>query len=120
MSLSSTIRNQRIALGLKQIDISSRIGGITRQAVTNWESGLSVPTEAHLRSLSEILSLDVDLLRQMAIEATDWKTFPDASITAHVPKTESVYDSKPSSVAANEADGLLKSIVKGFKGLFNK
>lgn len=120
MSLSSTLHNQRIALGLKQSDISYRIGGITRQAVTNWESGISVPTEAHLINLSEILSLDIDTLRQMAIEATDWKSFSDEKMADRAPKTHSVYDSKPAPVAANEIDGLVKSIVKGFKGLFNK
>ncbi|NLT11041.1 MAG: helix-turn-helix domain-containing protein [Clostridiaceae bacterium] len=118
MSLSTTIRNQRLTLGLKQSDISSRIGGITRQAVSNWESGLSVPTEAHLRSLSEILSLDVDSLRQMAIEATDWKSFSDEKMADRAPKSNSIADSKPESVAATEAEGLVNSIIKGFKGLF--
>lgn len=120
MSLSSTLRNQRLAQGLKQSDISSLIGGITRQAVTNWESGISVPTDAHLVNLSEILSLDIDGLRQMASEATDWKSFSDAGMAARAPKTDPVYESRPASVSSGDFDGFAKSIIKNIKGLFKK
>ena len=114
MSLSSTLRNQRLAQGLKQSDISSLIGGITRQAVTNWESGISVPTDAHLVNLSEILSLDIDGLRQMASEATDWKSFSDAGMAARAPKIDPVYESRPASVSSGDFDGFAKSIIKVF------
>lgn len=117
MSLSSTLRNQRLAQGLKQSDISSLIGGITRQAVTNWESGISVPTDAHLVNLSEILSLDIDGLRQMASEATDWKSFSDAGMAARAPKID---ESRPASVSSGDFDGFAKSIIKNIKGLFKK
>ena len=69
MSLGSTLLYRRKELSMTQDSVAQSIGRITTQAVRNWEMDKSVPTDAHLVQLSQILQLDLDLLQRMAGEA---------------------------------------------------
>lgn len=61
MSLSERIRAHRKKCGLSQEGLAERMG-ISRQAVTKWESGQSAPSTEHLFRLAEIFGTTVDLL----------------------------------------------------------
>lgn len=58
MTLGEQIRKGRESAKLSQEELAERIG-VSRQAVSKWESDLSVPTGANRRALSEILTLDM-------------------------------------------------------------
>lgn len=69
MDLASTLYNRREELRMKKSDVTREIGDVTHQAVKNWETGISIPTDAHLMQLSQILQLDLTMLQQMKAEA---------------------------------------------------
>jgi DNA-binding XRE family transcriptional regulator len=69
MDLASTLLNRREELQMKKSDVTKRVGDVTHQAVTNWETGISIPTDAHLIQLSEILQLDLLMLQQLKAQA---------------------------------------------------
>lgn len=58
MSLSSNISSARKNVGLTQEQLAEKCG-VSRQAVTKWESGESEPTIAKLVILSEVLQIDL-------------------------------------------------------------
>ena len=59
--MGDRIREHRIKAGLSQ-DALAELVGVSRQAVTKWESGASSPTAANLFKLAEIFGTTVDLL----------------------------------------------------------
>lgn len=59
--MGDRIREHRIRAGLSQ-DALAELVGVSRQAVTKWESGASSPTAANLFKLAEIFGTTVDLL----------------------------------------------------------
>lgn len=61
MSLSERIREQRLNAGLSQEKVAELVG-VSRQAVTKWESGQSAPSTENLLKLAEIFGTGLDLL----------------------------------------------------------
>ena len=59
--MGDRIRDHRIRAGLSQ-DALAELVGVSRQAVTKWESGAPSPTAANLFKLAEIFGTTVDLL----------------------------------------------------------
>lgn len=63
MSLAENIRARRQELRLSQVYVADRLG-VSRQAVSKWESGRSEPTASNLVDLAELLEISVsDLVR---------------------------------------------------------
>lgn len=61
MELGERIREARLRAHLSQEKVAELIG-VSRQAVTKWESGLSAPSTDNLFKLAEVLGTTVDLL----------------------------------------------------------
>ena len=61
MSLNETLKERRRALGLSQEKVAEQLG-VSRQAVTKWESGQSAPSTENLFRLAELFHTTVDLL----------------------------------------------------------
>jgi len=58
MSLSERIKNQRDQSGLSQEKVAELVG-VSRQAVTKWETGQSAPSTANLITLSEVFGVSL-------------------------------------------------------------
>ncbi len=61
MSLGNRIKDQRKKTGMSQKKLAELVG-VSRQAVTKWETDLSVPSTTNLFALAEILGTSVDML----------------------------------------------------------
>lgn len=61
MALSENIRQKRKASGLSQEQLAEQMG-VSRQAVTKWESGQSAPSTENLIRLSKLLNTTVEQL----------------------------------------------------------
>ncbi len=61
MALSDRIKNCRQSAGLSQ-EKTAELVGVSRQAVTKWETGQSAPSTENLFRLAEILGTTVDFL----------------------------------------------------------
>lgn len=61
MSLAENIRKRRQELKLSQVYVADRLG-VSRQAVSKWESGRSEPTASNLVDLAELLEISVSEL----------------------------------------------------------
>lgn len=61
MELGERIKEARLRAHLSQEKVAERIG-VSRQAVTKWESGQSAPNTENLFKLAEILGTTVDIL----------------------------------------------------------
>lgn len=61
MTLGERIKEQRVGNGLSQEKVAELVG-VSRQAVTKWESGQSAPSTENLFKLAEIFGTTVDLL----------------------------------------------------------
>lgn len=61
MTLGERIRAQRQRTGLSQEKVAELVG-VSRQAVTKWESGQSAPSTENLLKLAEIFGTGADLL----------------------------------------------------------
>lgn len=59
MSLGQNIAKLRKNIGMTQEQLAEKCG-VSRQAVTKWESGESEPTIAKLVKLSEVLEVSID------------------------------------------------------------
>ena len=59
MDMSKAIREGRDRLGMSQEALAERLG-VSRQAVSKWEMGTSVPSPENRRALSEIPSAAVE------------------------------------------------------------
>lgn len=55
------IKQFREAEGMTKTDLARRMG-VTRQAVSSWERGVSYPTAANLLQMAELFSCSVDQL----------------------------------------------------------
>lgn len=60
MDMSKAIREGRDRLGMSQEALAERLG-VSRQAVSKWEMGTSVPSPENRRALSEILGTDLQV-----------------------------------------------------------
>lgn len=67
MNLAEKISLERKRKGLSQEQLADRLG-ITRQAVSKWESGAAVPEIAKLVALSEVFQVSIDYLVKDYIE----------------------------------------------------
>ena len=64
-SLGEVIRRHREACGMTQELVAQKLG-LSRQAVSKWESGKSEPSTTSLLALCDLLGVDVaDLLREV-------------------------------------------------------
>ena len=61
MKISDQIRNLRKQKGLSQEDLAASLN-VSRQAVTKWENGISVPDIYHIEKICELFSIDMDIL----------------------------------------------------------
>ena len=75
--LSEKIYTLRRKNGLSQEQLAERIG-VSRQAVSKWEGGLSVPELDNLRSLSECFHITLD-------ELTQEESAPSEPLSAQAP-----------------------------------
>lgn len=69
MSLGERIKEQRKSCGLSQEKVAELVG-VSRQAVTKWETDQSSPSTANLFRLAEIFGTTVDLLLNADEKAT--------------------------------------------------
>lgn len=58
MSLGERIKNERNKNGLSQEKVAERVG-VSRQAVTKWETGQSAPSTANLITLSDVFGVSL-------------------------------------------------------------
>ena len=64
MSLASQLKIHRIESGLSQNDVASKLN-LSRQSISKWENGHSVPDIEHLLILSDLYQVSIDdLLRE--------------------------------------------------------
>ena len=68
--LGARIRAQRVRCGLSQEQLAGQVG-VSRQAVTKWETGRAAPGAAHLFRLAQALGTTVDLLLPRAGTGAD-------------------------------------------------
>lgn len=61
MSLSENLKNCRESSGLSQVKVSERLG-ITRQTLSRWETGQTVPDARTLSALARLYGKTVDAL----------------------------------------------------------
>jgi transcriptional regulator with XRE-family HTH domain len=57
--IGACIREGREKAGMSQEDLAERLG-VSRQAVSKWEMGMSVPTLENLKALSEVLGISFE------------------------------------------------------------
>ena len=74
MDMSKAIREGRDRLGMSQEALAERLG-VSRQAVSKWEMGTSVPSPENRRALSEILWTYLQVERETAppVPLRRWK-----------------------------------------------
>lgn len=60
--LASRLKALRKEKGLTQEDLARLVGGVTRQAVANWEAGHREPDHATLTTLANIFGVTTDYL----------------------------------------------------------
>lgn len=68
MNLAETIKNAREALGMTQEDLAEKLE-VSRQAVSKWELGASVPSQENMKVLEEILGVQFPEAGKEAPEA---------------------------------------------------
>lgn len=81
MNFAEKITLERKKMGLSQEQLAERLG-ITRQAVSKWEAGSTVPELSKLLALSEVFGASIDyLVKDYIEEDAPWnsKTAPEAS-----------------------------------------
>ena len=61
MSVSNRIIELRKDKGLSQFQLSKLLG-VSRQAVSKWENGLSIPDMENLMSISDVLGVSLEYL----------------------------------------------------------
>lgn len=65
-ALSATLRGHREACGMTQELVAQRLG-VSRQAVSKWENGVSDPSTANLVALADLYGVDpTELIRGIA------------------------------------------------------
>lgn len=61
LELGKRIRKQRRAIGLTQVKLAEALS-VTQVTVSQWETGVTVPSWTRHRQLARVLGIDVDLL----------------------------------------------------------
>ncbi len=62
MPLANLLKTRRIELGIKQQEISEKLGYGSPQFISNWERGISDPPPKKVRQLAKILELDPEII----------------------------------------------------------
>jgi len=70
MGISEKLKQARLATGLSQEDIAEKVG-VSRQTVSNWETGKSYPDIASVIALSDAYSVPLDSLMKGDDEMID-------------------------------------------------
>ena len=77
MALGENLTQARKAAGLTQADVAAKLG-VSRQAVSRWESGQSKPSTEKLLALGEFYGVAIDrLLRAENVEKPIVETVSD-------------------------------------------
>ena len=63
LPLAEALKRRRTEKGLTQEQLAEQLG-VSRQAVSKWEKGLSEPSTANLLALAKLYSISVDTLLQ--------------------------------------------------------
>ena len=61
MTIGERLTNERKKLGLTQEDLGAKLN-ISRQAISKWESDISLPDTANLIKLSSLFSCSIDYI----------------------------------------------------------
>ena len=80
MGLKEKLTQLRKNKGLSQLELAEMMG-VSRQAVSRWENGLSVPSTDKLKQLSDLYSVSLDSLLSNSEETA---TSQNPEITAPV------------------------------------
>lgn len=64
--LGLRIRLGRKAAGLSQIDVATQMG-VSPQAVSQWESGVSAPSASNLIKLSNLIGMDLNMRPELPV-----------------------------------------------------
>ena len=59
--IGQRIKQARLAKNLTQEDLAEKLN-VSRQSVTKWESGKSLPNLENIKEISNIFSVSIDLL----------------------------------------------------------
>ena len=70
LSISEKLKQARLATGLSQEDVAEKVG-VSRQTVSNWETGKSYPDIASVITLSDAYSVPLDSLMKGDDEMID-------------------------------------------------
>lgn len=66
-ALGENIAFTRGERGMKAVDLARALG-VTKQAVSMWESGKAAPTLAHLRGIAAICGVTIGFLVDVTVE----------------------------------------------------
>lgn len=66
-NLANYIKRNRLAAGLSQRDLSTKLGYTTPQFISNWERGLSHPPISILKKLADIIKVSPDDLFELTL-----------------------------------------------------
>ena len=66
MPLGERLKALRNQIGFSQEMVAERVG-VSRQAVTKWESGQTIPTGENLAALAELYAISLDELMERTI-----------------------------------------------------
>lgn len=89
MELNAQIRKYRAALGLSQEELGERVY-VTRQTVSNWETGKSYPDIHSLLLLSSLFQVSLDELIKGDVETM--KELVNACDIAHFKRVNRIFD----------------------------
>lgn len=65
------LRAWRLAAGLTQWDLASRLGYVTAQFVSNWERGISLPPFEKLPALAHLLGIRATMIGELIFDAEE-------------------------------------------------
>jgi transcriptional regulator with XRE-family HTH domain len=68
--LADYLKEKRIASGLSQKDVASKMGYSTPQFISNWERGISQPPINSIKKLCEIYGVESEQLFEHSLSAT--------------------------------------------------
>lgn len=66
MSIGNNLKKLRKSSGFSQELLAEKIG-ISRQAVSKWETGITIPSTANLMKLANIFGVDLEVLTSDAV-----------------------------------------------------
>ncbi|MBM3532698.1 MAG: helix-turn-helix transcriptional regulator [Alphaproteobacteria bacterium] len=70
-TIGTRIRQAREAKGMTQEQLGKRVGPVTREAVSLWESDGARPRDARLERIAAVLDVDYDWLRTAPADEND-------------------------------------------------